>query len=868
MNRQNIEATIRQNLGQLPVEELRIQPDGEGWRIAVVSSGFVQRTYAERRELALVDLEKLTIEWLDLLTPEEREWAGKLPLDDIDTLPTWPDALARNQNVPEPVLFPSDLDDDLDPPIVVTFYSLRGGVGRSTALAYTARILARQQRTVLCLDMDLEAPGLAALFGKAGEVKPDQGLVSILFDLDHGAEPDINNHVLRISETDELYCLPAGLPNADYARKLSFLDTEAWYREEENPLRQLLQILSHGLSFKPDIILLDARTGIAPLNAPLLFDLADLAIITFFPHPQAQQGTEALVKAMLRSKTRRPERRFTPEPRFLVSPVPASKAPEIIERYQKRSLSWIHEWLSELSEIRSESEEIRESEITHFVPYREAIATSDKVLQDRQVWQDFEPIAEWVDTFLPTRSEREIQASIADSDEQKIAILNELAFATGTAEKQGSIVDNFISTELFERALQPKMPLVIGRKGTGKTAIFRRIHEGEQRPSVIVMSPDLKDKKYWVPSASGLQSISDFLQKNSLAWREFWLLQFCLSCYFSHPEVFPVEEELQAIVMRDLRKEVTLVKAIKEILLIEDSRLLIQDWFREIDRSASQDTILLFDGLDTGFGSEAADRRRRKIALEGLLTVVLAFTDILSHLRFKLLLREDIWKTLEFENKSHFHGRSARLEWSTQTELYKVVLKQAIRSKKFCQFVASVLPPQLIENPDYWSETQVRAAWNLLVGERMRGQKSGFTRNWVWNRLADGNNNHNPRSLLQLFSTALAWEKQEQKKNAYSRALIRPRALTESLNEVSEKALNALIQEEFRELQDLANRLTEIGSTPLEVDKLKGHEENLELAKEVGLLTAYEKDADDVVKRYKVPDLYRLGLKMRRQGQA
>ncbi|MBK9032247.1 MAG: P-loop NTPase [Myxococcales bacterium] len=66
--------------------------------------------------------------------------------------------------------FPSELDDDLALPIVATFYSLRGGVGRSTALAYTAHILASRGKRVVCVDLDLEAPGLAALFGREDEV--------------------------------------------------------------------------------------------------------------------------------------------------------------------------------------------------------------------------------------------------------------------------------------------------------------------------------------------------------------------------------------------------------------------------------------------------------------------------------------------------------------------------------------------------------------------------------------------------------------------------------------------------------------------------------------------------------------------------
>ena len=47
---------------------------------------------------------------------------------------------------------------------VVTFYSYKGGVGRSFALANIATLLGRWGFRVLCIDWDLEAPGLPYYF--------------------------------------------------------------------------------------------------------------------------------------------------------------------------------------------------------------------------------------------------------------------------------------------------------------------------------------------------------------------------------------------------------------------------------------------------------------------------------------------------------------------------------------------------------------------------------------------------------------------------------------------------------------------------------------------------------------------------------
>ncbi|MGC0347043.1 hypothetical protein RKD34_002623 [Streptomyces sp. SAI-218] len=47
---------------------------------------------------------------------------------------------------------------------VITFYSYKGGTGRTMALANTAWILAANGKRVLAVDWDLEAPGLHRFF--------------------------------------------------------------------------------------------------------------------------------------------------------------------------------------------------------------------------------------------------------------------------------------------------------------------------------------------------------------------------------------------------------------------------------------------------------------------------------------------------------------------------------------------------------------------------------------------------------------------------------------------------------------------------------------------------------------------------------
>lgn len=869
VNREELLQAIHATLGreQIEAEDVRVQPDPfGGWRIAVIAKDFAGRSLAERRATVLAGLDDLHVEWIDLLTPEEREWAGDLPGDtEPEQLPLWPEALARGARESSPAAFPSDLDDDPTPPIVTTFYSLRGGVGRSTALAYTGRILAANGRKVVCVDMDLEAPGLAALFGQEDEVRVGQGVVSLLLQLDQGETPDFASHLLRLDETDDLYLVPAGLPDPDYARRLHFVQPSAWYREERNPLRLLLDGLREKLPFRPDVILLDARTGITPLSGPLLFDLADIAVVALFPHPQARRGTEMLVSGLLAARTHHRSfngHKLAPEPRFLVSPIPASKAPEVIQRYEHRSLAWVAEWLSPVNRDRR-GKEILENEVTHFVRYREDLATSDRILRDVDTWRAFQGIADWIERFLPTQGEDRAKPSL---EKRKDAVLEELRFATGTAEDQEDFFDHFVETQVVRDAIRPDVPLVLGRKGSGKTAIFRRLAENSQPVAVVVHSPaPLKGHRHWLMSIDGFQEVEQLLGAKA-DWRHFWSFYTSIAAAHAVAPSAPLPQELGGQVLP--KSEKSALDVFEQILGEARFGTRLNDWLSDLDGRAAPGTLLLLDGLDTGFGSGQTHRDRRRRAIEDLFAFWMDQGTNLRNLRLKILLREDIWKGLRFENKSHLFGRSVRLIWQDPATFFKVVLKQALRSNAFRELLQSVPGGERLAGvaPDDWTEDTVFAAWGLMVGERMKGSKTAFTRNWVWNRLGDANEDHVPRHLLQLFHEAVLWEKKEHASDPYYRTVIRPRGLIDSLAAVSKLALDSL-KEEFSELEELMSCLSRLGRTPVAADDLKEHESPVELAREVGLLNVYE-GTDDRVERYKVPDIYRYGLKMTRMGQA
>ena len=359
------------------------------------------------------------------------------------------------------------------------------------------------------------------------------------------------------------------------------------------------------------------------------------------------------------------------------------------------------------------------------------------------------------------------------------------------------------------------------------------------------------------------------LKERGLVWRQFWTILICVACHYGSPTAAGTRPEPPPPIARllppELNGEPDVISLLEQLFLTPRISLLASEWFTAFDKAANVPYLLLFDALDTGFGNSEPERERRRIAIEGLCSLLIQQSDS-PNLKLKVVLREDIWRKLRFENKSHLFGRYVNLDWNDQTAYYKIVLKQALRSTAFQRELGTVVKSVDSSRVDEWGDREVVLAWNFLVGERMKGEKTAFTRNWVWNRLADANNDHTPRYLLQLFKEVAVQESIEQQKIPYDRSILKPRSFIKALPAVSTQALDAL-REEFPELEKLLDKLREIGRTPVASEELADRGELVVLGREVGLLGIYE-GTEDKVERYRVPEIYRYALGMTRKGQA
>lgn len=149
---------------------------------------------------------------------------GEGDLGSMDELLGDPDAMPADDGEPEVRLVERQLSgsdwwrsaapDLADPPRLV-FYGVKGGVGRSTALAVAAWHLSRQGKRVLVVDLDLESPGVSSML-LPSERAPTFGVVDWLVESAvRQGDADLLDNMLASSPlaadtSGEIWVAPAG----------------------------------------------------------------------------------------------------------------------------------------------------------------------------------------------------------------------------------------------------------------------------------------------------------------------------------------------------------------------------------------------------------------------------------------------------------------------------------------------------------------------------------------------------------------------------------------------------------------------------------------------------------------------------------
>jgi predicted acylesterase/phospholipase RssA len=236
--------------------------------------------------------------------------------------------------------------------MIYTFYSYKGGVGRSMALANVAECFCEKGLRVLIVDWDLEAPGLESFFfepketskeetvDEAGSIRSRLGVIDMLLSykqiyprlplaapppsspsgnskasdsitdapvdvgkiLDEYLPPlsDFVTPIRSPTGTDssgELWLLGAGWRQnrfADYARAVQSFDWDGFYRSFDGEAYfDWMRRQFSGF----DVVLIDSRTGVTEMGGVCARQLADVVVSFCAPNFQNIDGVARMVRS-------------------------------------------------------------------------------------------------------------------------------------------------------------------------------------------------------------------------------------------------------------------------------------------------------------------------------------------------------------------------------------------------------------------------------------------------------------------------------------------------------------------------------------------------------------------------------------------
>ncbi|MFN7926990.1 MAG: TIR domain-containing protein [Blastocatellia bacterium] len=234
---------------------------------------------------------------------------------------------------------------------VVTFYSYKGGVGRTLALANVGALLCRWGYKVLCVDWDLEAPGLHLYYERwSQEPSQHQGLVDLIHAQLGKKKVSWRQYLTEVKFPDiaqPLALLTAGRQDDGYVQRLQGLDWETLY--ERHDFGNFLERMRNEWKKEFDFILIDSRTGITDIGGICTVQLPDYVVLLFTANFQSLKGSLDVVARARRTRNSLPFDRT----KLLALPIPTrfegrieyEMAQEWLQTFTKELAPLYAEWI-------------------------------------------------------------------------------------------------------------------------------------------------------------------------------------------------------------------------------------------------------------------------------------------------------------------------------------------------------------------------------------------------------------------------------------------------------------------------------------------------------------------------------------------
>lgn len=340
---------------------------------------------------------------------------------------------------------------------VITFYSYKGGVGRTMALANVAHRLANVHALrVIVVDWDLEAPGLHRFFGLTSEqAAKAPGVLDYFLAWREALErqapepPSVGEWLVPI--VDEAHkprygsvsVLTAGALDEQYQRKLAGFHWQDFY--ESGSGAAAVETLRDQLAEAADVVLIDSRTGLTDAGGICTLQIPDGVVLMTTPNEQSLAGIERVAESIFCASPESRAGRERARMWFVPSRVPSVEETFLSDQWFAEKRPWFEEGVNRgMWRKEDHPQGIRSYEI----PHRSRWSLREVVLDERigvdtkdPLWQAYERLTDallrWVRGEPSLPLEVPSKAEKGAADRRDVAALEE---AVNDAERRGDML--------------------------------------------------------------------------------------------------------------------------------------------------------------------------------------------------------------------------------------------------------------------------------------------------------------------------------------------------------------------------------------------------------------------------------------------
>jgi cellulose biosynthesis protein BcsQ len=709
-----------------------------------------------------------------------------------------------------------DEDDQLSSCPIVSFYSYKGGVGRTTALALFASYYSLVRcKKVFIIDCDFEAPGMINFFGINNEEIPKNGIVEYIKDKE--ALLDINlreDYVYEVSKKytgdGEIYLLPAGnifdsVDRGDYIEALSRIDIHSG----TTIIQQLKSIMDDiNSTFHPDVILIDSRTGYSDVFGITANKLSNIVVGFFGNNAQNRPGLHFFLDTLLK-KTRG---------------VSLTLVLSIISSSFSRELGLFRERIYEYIESNLESnlESLPALPVYCLSRYAslEKIGTADEdpddfiTLIQKNMLSDYMELFVKLDEQIKSRhlgafesacslpsiedpalehqiEEEPKKLSSASPDESastlKEAILKHVyshfpePYAENIEFTDDFLSSNFYFRKCMEDIFKQDKFLLLGGKGTGKTAFyqalrqesfFKNLQKRSQKEhlkykiiNIISMPNETEDRVKFIDVAA--QFPQSEIKDDDFFYRRFWEVMIWNAIRLD--DQYTGFKSNSNIEVRPIRNDNSTAEYMKKYIFDDKLFSKIEQENYDIDSHFKKNdihTMITFDQLDLiikpNLWSKAVSPLIRFAQNHG-------FSRILP----KLFIRRDLFNKLgNLTNKASLENQAINLEWG-KDELFAFFFKVIFAHTKedffnYARNTKTIVEGKLTEirkrcdRPNSYNqlppeEHLLRPLVEVFFGKYADEQgKYGEMYEWIYRNLCNSDGTISLRPFLDLIKYAIA----------------------------------------------------------------------------------------------------------------